>query len=72
MAPAPLMVSQNAVDQFDHTDTCRGHCVLPLVDGQVSRSHLSTFLVLSSEYRMEVQASSVFSKVRDTHLMSRI
>ena len=61
-----VIVSQATADQIDHTDTSRDPCVLPPVDGQVSRCHLSTLLVLSSEYWIAVQAGSVYGEVSET------
>ena len=66
MTPAPVIVSQQTIDQFDHTDTCRDPSVVPPADGQVSRCHLSTPFVLSSEYRIAVQASFAYSEASDT------
>ena len=66
MTPAPVIVSQDTADQLDHIDTCRDPSVLPPVDGQVSHCHLSTFLVLSSEYRIAVQAGSAYGEASDT------
>ena len=53
-------------DQFDHNDTSLDPSVLPLVAWQVSHCHLSTFLVLSSEYRIAVQAGSANVWVSET------
>ena len=66
MNPALMVVSQYTADQLDHTDFCRDPSVLPLVDGQVSGCHLSTFLVLSSEYQIVVQLGSAYIEVSDT------
>ena len=67
MNPAPMIVWQDTVDHLDHTDTSKDPSVLPPADGQVSRCHLSTFLVLSSEYRIAVQAGSAYGEVSETH-----
>ena len=47
---------------------CRDRFVLPLVDGQVSRCHLSSLVVLSCEYRIAVQGGSAYGEVGDTRL----
>ena len=66
MTPAPVVVSQDTAGQLDHTDTSSDPSVLPPIDGQVFRCHLSTFLVLSSEYRIAVQAGSAYREVSET------
>ena len=66
MTLAPVIVSHDTADQLDHTDTSRDSSTLPLADGQVSRWHLSCFLLLSSEYRIVVQAGSAYGEVSET------
>ena len=66
MTPALVVVSKGYAHQFDHTDTCRDPFVLPPSDGQVSRCHHSTFLVLSPEYRIKLRSGSAYANVRDT------
>ena len=68
MTPTLLIVSQDAVDQLEHTDTSRDLPVPPPANGKVSSCHLCTFLVLSSEYRIALQAGSAYIAVTATRI----
>ena len=66
MTPTPVIVSHDTAHQLDHTAASWDPSVLPRANGQVSRCHLSIFLVLSSEYRIVVQAGFAYGEVCDT------